>query len=103
MRCLSTASANCTGSLTLRTAKPIRLAGSSAVLELGETRFEVAPGTSKTVRVRLTKRTERLGDRNGRLRVRALARAGASGNIAQSSRLLTLALGTARHTGKGSH
>jgi Ca2+-binding RTX toxin-like protein len=103
VRCPSTASANCTGSLTLRTAKPIRLAGSSAVLELGQTRFEVAPGTSKTVRVRLTKRTERLGDRNGRLRVRALARAGASGNIAQSSRPLTLALGTARHSGKGSH
>ena len=103
VRCLSTASANCTGTLTLRTAKPGRLAGSSAVLKLGETRFEVAPGTSKTVRVRLTKRTERLGDRNGRLGVRALARAGASGNIAQSSRLLTLALGTARHTGNGSH
>ena len=71
--------------------------------QLGRARFDLAPGASKSLRVGLTKRTERLGDRNGRLGVRALARAGASGNIAQSSRLLTLALGTARHTGNGSH
>jgi Ca2+-binding RTX toxin-like protein len=103
VRCPSTASANCTGSLTLRTAKPIRLAGLSAVLELGSRRYEVAPGTSKTVRVRLAKGSDRLAGRNGRLRVRALASTGASGKIAQSSRRLTLALGTARHSGSGSH
>jgi Ca2+-binding RTX toxin-like protein len=103
VRCPSTASANCTGSLTLRTAKAIRLAGLRAVLELGSRRYQVAPGTSKTVRVRLARGSERLAGRNGRLRVRALASTGASGKTALSTRRLTLALGTARHSRTGSH
>ena len=92
MRCPATASADCIGSLTLRTAKAIRLAGVSAVLELGSRRYEVAPGTAKTLRVRLAKGSTRLAGRNGRLKVRAIASTGASGKTAQSSRRLTLAL-----------
>ena len=93
------ASGNSTGSLALRTAKPVRLAGVSGVLELGSRRYDLAPGTSTTVRVRLAKGSKRLADRNGRLAVRAFASTGASGKTAQSSRRLTLALATARHSG----
>jgi Ca2+-binding RTX toxin-like protein len=92
VRCPSTASADCIGSLTLRTAKAMRLAGVSAVLELGSRRYEVAPGTAKTLRVRLAKGSKRLAGSNGRLRVRAIASTGASGKTAESSRRLTLAL-----------
>jgi Ca2+-binding RTX toxin-like protein len=92
VRCPSTASADCIGSLTLRTAKAMRLAGVSAVLELGSRRYEVAPGTAKTLRVRLAKGSKRLAGSNGRLRVRAIASTGASGKTAESSRRLTLAV-----------
>jgi Ca2+-binding RTX toxin-like protein len=95
--CPSSASANCTGSLALRTAGPIRLAGLSAVLELGSTRYDLAPGASRTLRVRLARGSRRLATRNGHLRVRAVASTGASGRIAESSRRLTLALGTRSH------
>jgi len=92
VRCPLSASADCIGSLTLRTAKAVRLAGVSAVLELGSRRYEVAPGTAKTLRVRLAKGSKRLAGTGGRLRVRAIASTGASGKTAQSSRRLTLAL-----------
>jgi Ca2+-binding RTX toxin-like protein len=98
LSCPAAASANCTGSLTLRTAKPVRLAGLRAVLELGSRRYDLAPGASKTLRVRLAKGSRRLARRNGHLRVRAVASTGASGRIAESSRRLTLALGSGRRS-----
>ena len=45
--------------------------------------------------MKLAKGSQRLADRKGRLKVRAVASTGASGKIAQSSRRLTLALGQA--------
>jgi Ca2+-binding RTX toxin-like protein len=92
------ASGNSTGSLAVRTAKAVRLAGLKVTLELGRARYDISPGASKTLRVKLAKGTGTLADRKGRLRVRALATTGPSGNSAQSSRRITLALGRATQT-----
>jgi len=89
------ASGNSTGTLTLRTAKAIRLAGLKVALQLGSKRYSIAPGASKTLKVKLAKGTQRLAGRQGRLKVVAVASTGASGQIAQSSRRLTLTLNTA--------
>jgi hypothetical protein len=88
------ASTNSTGSLTVRSAKAVRLGGLKAVLQLGSARYDIAPGGERTLRVRLAKGTRRLADRKGRLRVRALASTGPSGNTATSSKRLTLKFGT---------
>jgi Ca2+-binding RTX toxin-like protein len=93
VHCPSSASASCIGSLSLRTARLITLVGVSAVLELGSRRFEIAPGTTSTVRVRLTRGSGRLADSIGHLTVRATASTGESGRIAQSSRRMELAFG----------
>jgi Ca2+-binding RTX toxin-like protein len=89
------ASGNSTGSLAVRTAKAVRLGGLKVTLELGRARYEIAPGASRTLRVKLAKGTGKLADRKGRLKVRALATTGPSDNSAQSSRRITLALGRA--------
>jgi Ca2+-binding RTX toxin-like protein len=88
------ASGNSAGTLTLRTAKAIRLAGLKLTLQLGSKRYSIAPGASKTLKVKLAKGSQRLAGSKGRLKVVANASTGASGQIAQSSRRLTLALGT---------
>jgi len=88
------ASANSTGSLTVRTAKAVRLGGLKAVVQLGSARYSVPPGASRTIKVKVPKGTNRLADRRGRLKVRALASTGPSGNPATSSKRLTLKLGT---------
>ena len=76
----------------------VRLAGLKVVLQLGSARYSVAPGASKTVKVRLAKGSRRLAGRKGHLKVLAVAATGAAGKIAQSSQRLTLALGTATKT-----
>ena len=88
----ATAPGNSTGSLTVRTAKAIKLAGLKVTLQLGRARYDIAPGASKTLKVKLAKGTQRLAAGNGRLRALAVASTGASGKIAQSSQRLTLAL-----------
>ena len=93
-------SGNCTGTLTLRTASGVRLAGLRSVLQLGSKRYDLAPGASKTLRVKLANGVQRLADRQGHLKVRAVATTGTSGNIASTSRRLTLALGMASRTGR---
>ncbi len=93
--CPATSPANCTGSLALRTAERVKFAGVKAIVRLGSARYTIAPGRSETVRVTLAKGSRRLADRNGHLKVLAVAETGRSGQIAQSSRRLTLALGTA--------
>jgi Ca2+-binding RTX toxin-like protein len=93
--CPSTSSGNCTGSLALRTAKGVKQAGVKAGRRLGSARYSVAPGASRTVKVRLAKGTQRLADSKGRVKVLAVASPSHSGKAAQSSRRLTLALGTA--------
>jgi Ca2+-binding RTX toxin-like protein len=88
------ASGNSTGSLTVRTAKAVRLGGLKAVLQLGSARYRIAPGASRTIKVKVPKGTNRLAGRQGGLKVRAVASTGRSGNLATSSRRLTLKLGT---------
>jgi Ca2+-binding RTX toxin-like protein len=88
----ATAPGNSTGSLTVRTAKAVRLAGLKVTLQLGSARYDIAPGASKTLRVKLARGSQRLAAGNGRLKALAVASTGASGRIAQSSQRLTLAL-----------
>jgi hypothetical protein len=94
LSCPAGSSANCTGLLALRTAKAVKLAGLKAVLELGSKRYNIAPGATKTLKVKLANGSRRLVDRRGRVRVRAVASTGSSGEIAHSSKRLTLRLGT---------
>jgi Ca2+-binding RTX toxin-like protein len=93
--CPATSPANCTGSLVVRTAKSVKLAGLKVVLQLGSARYNLAPGVSRTLKVKLVKRSKRLADGKGHLKVLAVASTGPSGKTAQSSQRLTLALGTA--------
>ena len=95
VRCPAISSGNCTGSLALGTAKRIKLAGIKAALQLGSKRYNIAPGTSRTVKVKLAQGSRRLADNKGRIKVLAVASTGPSSQIAQSSRRLTLTLGTA--------
>src|SRR5207244_5595104 len=53
--CPATSSCNCTGTLVVRTAGRVRIAGRNAALQLGSTRYNLAPGASKTLRVRLAR------------------------------------------------
>ena len=95
LSCPASSPGNCTGSLALRTAKRIKLAGLKVTLQLGSARYNIAPGASRTLKVKLAKGSQRLADNKGRLKVLAVASTGPSGKIAQSSRRLTLTLGTA--------
>jgi Ca2+-binding RTX toxin-like protein len=95
LSCPAISPGNCTGSLAVRTAQRVKLAGLNVTIRLGSARYTIAPGRSKTVKVKLAKGSQRLAGRNRRLRVLAIASTGRSGNIAQSSRRLTLTLGTA--------
>ena len=63
------ASGNSTGTLTVRTAKAVRLAGLKVTLQLGSARYNIAPGASKTLKVKLAKGSRRLAGRNGQLKV----------------------------------
>jgi len=95
LSCPAISPGNCTGSLALRTAKRVKLAGLRITVQLGSARYTIAPGASRTLKVKLAKGSRRLADGKGRLKVLAVASTGRSGKIAQSSRRLTLALGTA--------
>jgi Ca2+-binding RTX toxin-like protein len=91
--CPVTSSGNCAGSLVVRTASSVKLAGVKVVVQLGSARFNLAPGASRMLKVKLARGSGRLADRKGHLKVLAVASTGPSGNIAQSSKPLTLALG----------
>ena len=98
MSCPASSPGNCTGSLALRTAKRVKLAGLKVALQLGSARYNIAPGASKTLKVKLAKGSRRLADRNGRLKVLAVASTGASARSRRARERLTLALGTATKT-----
>jgi hypothetical protein len=70
----------------------VKLAGLKAVLQLGSARYDVAPGVSTTLNVRLASGIQRLADKKGRIKVLAVANTGQSGKVATSSRHLTLEL-----------
>jgi RTX calcium-binding nonapeptide repeat (4 copies) len=91
--CPATSPGNCTGSLTVRTANRVRLAGVKVVLQLGSARYTVSPGATRTLKVKLANGIRRLTDRNGHLKVVIAASTGPSGKIAPSTQRATLALG----------
>jgi Ca2+-binding RTX toxin-like protein len=90
--CPASSTGHCTGSVTLSTAGSVRLAGVKARLQLGSARYDLAPGASKRLKVRLARGVERLADRRGHVKVRAVSTAGASGMAASISRRLTLSV-----------
>jgi Ca2+-binding RTX toxin-like protein len=83
---------NFAGTLTLRTAQRIELGGLKAAVQLGSARFDIAPGASATVSVRLPKGVARLAGRKHHLAALAVASTGSSSSSARSARRLTLAL-----------
>ena len=95
LSCPAISPGNCTGSLAVRTAKRVKLAGLNVTLRLGSARYTIAPGRSKTLKVKLAKGSRRLAGRNRKLKVLAIASTGRSGKIAQSLRRLTVTFGTA--------
>jgi Ca2+-binding RTX toxin-like protein len=84
----------CRGSLALRTGR-VHVAGLSVILQLGSARYDLAPGASETLKVKLARGTERLADRRGHIKALAIAATGSSGSIASTTQGLTLALGKA--------
>jgi Ca2+-binding RTX toxin-like protein len=96
LSCPATSPGNCSGSLALLTAKRVKLGGVKTVLQLGSARYSIAPGASTKRKVKLPGGIRRLANRKGHLKVRAIATTGHSGQIATSSRRLTLALGARR-------
>ena len=90
--CPADSSANCTGSLALVTAGQVRFAGLRVNLKIGTARYDIAPGATTAVRVRLASGVQRLADRKGHLKVRAVASTGSSPNVATTTQRLTLAL-----------
>ena len=93
LSCPADPSASCIGSLAVRTATRVDLGGLKVVIELGSARFHVAPGASKTLKVKLAKGSRRLARGKSRLKVLAVAATATSGTTTRSTRSLTLALG----------
>jgi hypothetical protein len=78
--------------LVVRTAAAVKLARLKVVVQLGSARYDIAPGASRTLKVRLAKGSERLASRTGRLNVVAAAATGTQGATASSRQRLTLAV-----------
>jgi Ca2+-binding RTX toxin-like protein len=89
------AESNSTGVLRLSTAKAIRVAGVKLRVDLGSRRFDVAPGETDRVRVKLPAKARSLAKR-GKLRVHAVASSEDGGSLTESARNLTLKFSRAR-------
>jgi Ca2+-binding RTX toxin-like protein len=81
--CPATSTNHCIGLLTLR----------RAGRTLGSAHFDVAPGRTRMLRVKLAKTSRRLADRSRRVKVVAIAATGPTHRIARTSHQLTLAFG----------
>jgi hypothetical protein len=88
LTCPSSATGTCAGTLVLHTATRVSVAGGRRILELGRTRYSIARGTSRSVKVTLARATGRIADRKGHVRVIAVA--SGAGASAISLRHLTL-------------
>jgi len=91
---------NCTGSLVLRSAKSVRRDGRKVTLRLGSARYDIAPGASRTLRVKLAGGTRSLADHRGHVKAIATASTGSADELAVSSKHLTLVLRTATKKGR---
>jgi Ca2+-binding RTX toxin-like protein len=81
LSCPANSPANCTGSLVVRTTKGAKV---------GSARYDLRPGVTKALKVRLTKRSQQLARHHGGLKVVAVASAAGSGTTPPSSQRLTL-------------
>jgi Ca2+-binding RTX toxin-like protein len=89
------AESDSTGVLRLSTAKAIRVASVKVRVELGSRRFDVAPGETDKVRVKLPAKAQSLA-KHGKLRVHAVASSEEGGSLTESARNLTLRFSRAR-------
>jgi Ca2+-binding RTX toxin-like protein len=96
--CPASSPANCTGSLILRAARSGKLARHAIGVQIGRARYDLGPGRSRTLEVKLAEAGKRLVGRSGRLAVVAVATTGRAGKVAQSSQHLTLVLRAATRT-----
>jgi Ca2+-binding RTX toxin-like protein len=87
------ASSNGSGTVTLVTAKRVKLGGVKVTLQLGSARYSVAPGGSATVNVKLAAGVRRIADRKGHIAVRAIASTRDSDGLASNAKTLTVSLG----------
>ena len=83
------AESDSTGKLRLSTAKAIRIAGVKVRVDLGSRRFDVAPGATDEVRVKLPAKASSLA-KHGKLRVHAVASSEEGGSLTETARNLTL-------------
>ncbi len=90
LECPAAELGGCAGTVTIATRGTVRIGRVRARVVLGTARFTLRAGEARRVRVRLVSRATRLA-RRGRLRVRAtVVTRDAAGNLAQSSRRLTI-------------
>ncbi len=78
-----------TGVLRLSTAKAIRIGGVKVRVQLGSRRFDVAPGETDQVRVKLPAKARSLA-KGGTLRVHAVASSEEGGSLTETARNATL-------------
>jgi hypothetical protein len=82
VRCRADEPETCVGVLRLSTWRRFKTSTGLRRIRLGGAKFRMSPGTTKRVRVRITRRGRRLVRRKGRVRVLANARArDATGNL----------------------
>ena len=93
LSCPALAAGDCTGRLTLTSNGALRLGRTKVVAVLGSANYRVAPGQTRTVRVKLPSTLKAIAGRRRSLSIRATAvgRDGA-GNISEATRRLTLTL-----------
>ena len=87
--CPAGAESACTGVLDLSSAKAIRIGGVKLRVELGSRRFDVAPGETDQVRVKLPAKAKSLA-KHGKLRVHAVASSEEGDSLTQTARNATL-------------
>ena len=81
---------------TLRVVVTGKHVKSSVGVHVGSVRYDLSPGRSRAVAVKLTKAGDRAIGRAGRLAVKAIATTAGAGKVAHSTRRLTLVLRTTK-------
>jgi Ca2+-binding RTX toxin-like protein len=91
--CPATSASDCEGKLTVLTAKPVKIGDVKAVIQLATATFDVAPGSSDKVRIKVPKGAEEFANQKGKLSARVNATTGPSPVSASSSQKLKLDFG----------
>ena len=91
--CPATSASDCEGTLTVLTAKPVKVGDVKAVLQLDTAKFDVTPGSTEKVQIKVPKGTDELANGKGKLSARVNATTGLSPVSASSSRKLKLDFG----------